>query len=106
VSAAKRMSKLTMLLCATSFASTATKNTTATANKPLLMGGNMDGMLLFAQIAMSKCEHLHTPVPEESASYLGWHAWADKMSKAHNQKKCPACGLWKIWVPKQKRKSA
>jgi hypothetical protein len=37
----------------------------------------------------------HTKAPE---GYLQWHAWAEKKSKTHKQKKCPGCGLWAIWV--------
>lgn len=39
----------------------------------------------------------HTPEPD---GYLGWHAWAAKMSRKHRQVRCPECGLWAIWVPK------
>ena len=37
----------------------------------------------------------HAKAPE---GYLQWHAWAEKKSKTHKQKKCPGCGLWAIWV--------
>jgi hypothetical protein len=40
----------------------------------------------------------HTPCP---SSYLGWHEWAEKMAKTHRQKRCPGCGLFVIWVPKE-----
>lgn len=40
----------------------------------------------------------HTAAPE---SYMGWHAWADRMSKTHAQVKCQECGLWSIWLPKR-----
>ncbi len=43
----------------------------------------------------------HTPSP---AGYIHWHTWAAKMVKTHNQKRCKGCGLYKIWVPKTKRK--
>lgn len=39
----------------------------------------------------------HTEGPN---SYLAWHEWAEEMSKTHTQKKCVACGLYVIWVPK------
>lgn len=40
----------------------------------------------------------HTPSPD---SYLGWHDWAEKMSETHEQVRCPECGYWTIWVPKE-----
>ena len=42
----------------------------------------------------------HTPSPSD---YTGWHAWAKRKGKTHNQKKCDECGLYKIWVLKKKR---
>jgi hypothetical protein len=39
----------------------------------------------------------HTPHP---ISYLGHHAWMDKMQKTHKQLKCKTCGRWAIWVKK------
>lgn len=44
------------------------------------------------------CAPQHTPCP---SGYLAGHAWAEKMSKTHKQTRCPACGLWAIWVPKE-----
>lgn len=48
------------------------------------------------------CPHFedHTVYPE---CYLQWHAWADKMSKTHRQRKCSGCGLYAIWEPKPPR---
>jgi hypothetical protein len=43
-------------------------------------------------------EHLHTEAPQ---GYLPWVEWAEKMSKTHVQEKCPGCGLFKIWRPKE-----
>lgn len=40
---------------------------------------------------------------ERVKGYLQWHEWAKTMSKTHKQIKCPTCGLWAIWVPKQGR---
>jgi len=42
----------------------------------------------------------HTPCPR---SYLAWHHWAMKMMATHSQRRHAACGLFKIWVPKQRR---
>jgi hypothetical protein len=42
----------------------------------------------------------HTECPE---GYLQWHAWAKRMSRTHRQIKCERCGLYAIWIPKQKR---
>ena len=39
----------------------------------------------------------HTACPD---GYLEWHAWAEKMSRTHRQRKCPSCGLYEIWEPK------
>lgn len=41
----------------------------------------------------------HTKRPK-GLSYLGFFSWADEKSKTHKQTKCPGCGLYKIWVPK------
>lgn len=46
----------------------------------------------------------HTPAPTD---YLMFHAWAKEKRKTHRQTRCPGCGLWAVWVPKQpKRKKA
>ena len=37
----------------------------------------------------ARCEP-HTPAP---ASYLGWHAWAERMDRTHDQRQCTGCGL-------------
>lgn len=49
---------------------------------------------------MIPCPNLafHTPHPD---GYLGHLAWAREMSKTHRQKRCGACGLWVIWVPRK-----
>jgi hypothetical protein len=41
----------------------------------------------------------HTPGQPEG--YREWHAWAAEMSKTHWQVRCPACGLYAVWVPKK-----
>lgn len=40
----------------------------------------------------------HTPQPR---GYLEWHEWAEEKSKTHLQEKCPGCGLYEIWVPRE-----
>lgn len=45
-----------------------------------------------------ECQKTHTPCP---TSYLGWHEWAEKMSKTHVQEKCPHCGLLGVWREKE-----
>jgi hypothetical protein len=45
----------------------------------------------------------HTQSP---TGYVQWHEWAHKMKDTHEQTKCPGCGLWAIWVPKQPRSGA
>ena len=44
------------------------------------------------------CASEHTPSPY---GFLSWMAWADEMEKTHKQTRCPECGLWAIWVPKE-----
>lgn len=39
----------------------------------------------------------HTACPR---GYLVWHEWAEKMAETHDSTRCPACGLWAIWVPR------
>lgn len=36
----------------------------------------------------------HTPSP---ADYLGWFSWAERMNRAHDQRRCEGCGRWAIW---------
>lgn len=45
----------------------------------------------------------HTPEPMHESDYMGWHAWARRMSKTHKQRRCPECGLFAIWVPRTRR---
>ena len=45
----------------------------------------------------------HTP--NQPTGYVAWFDWAKKMSKTHKQIKCEGCGLYSVWVPKQKRKA-
>lgn len=42
----------------------------------------------------------HTPEPE---GYLQWHAWAEEKSKTHKQIKCAECGLYAIWIKKERK---
>jgi hypothetical protein len=42
---------------------------------------------------------LHTDCPE---GYREWHAWAEEMSKTHEQERCPGCERWNIWAPKKR----
>ena len=42
----------------------------------------------------------HTPCP---SGYLQWHAWAARMLRTHKQVRCPHCGLWAIWLPRNRR---
>lgn len=39
----------------------------------------------------------HTACPR---AYDWWHEWAEKMSKTHNQVRCPCCGFLSIWIPR------
>lgn len=51
-------------------------------------------------VAESDCPANHTPHPE---GYIQHAAWAERMLKTHKQSRCPTCGLWAIWTPKEKR---
>ena len=57
---------------------------------------------------MSACprKDLHNE-PGKPAGYAAQDAWARKLSKTHRQTRCPACGLYVVWVPipKRRRKS-
>lgn len=33
--------------------------------------------------------------------YLARAEWSDNMLKDHDQKQCPKCKLWVIWIPKE-----
>ena len=37
---------------------------------------------------------------EGPEGYLARQAWFKEMAKTHKQKRCEACGYYKIWVPK------
>lgn len=39
---------------------------------------------------------------DEPTDYLGWHAWADRMSRTHTQHECPGCGRFTVWRLKPK----
>lgn len=41
----------------------------------------------------------HTPCP---SGYLQWHDWAQKKSRRHKQIRCPDCGLFTIWIRRDK----
>jgi hypothetical protein len=37
----------------------------------------------------------HTPAPTR---FMAWHEWARRMARTHHQVRCPACGLFAVWV--------
>lgn len=37
----------------------------------------------------------HTAAP---TSYIAWHNWAERKAKTHEQRRCPDCGFYTIWV--------
>ncbi len=43
----------------------------------------------------------HTPAP---SGYLAWQVWAERKARTHVQERCPGCGLWKIWRPKNRER--
>jgi hypothetical protein len=42
-------------------------------------------------------EGLDRPGPD---GYLTWHEWAERMSKTYRQRRCPGCGLFRVWEAK------
>jgi hypothetical protein len=47
-----------------------------------------------------KCKHTKQPV-----EYSAWIAWAEKKSKTHDQRECPNCGSWAVWIKKDYEKT-
>lgn len=41
----------------------------------------------------------HTSCP---AGYIEWHEWAQDKSRRHKQIICPGCGLFAIWIRRDK----
>jgi len=41
----------------------------------------------------------HTPCPN---GYIAWHFWAERKEKKFKQIECPTCGLFKVWILKEK----
>lgn len=41
------------------------------------------------------CEH--TPIP---AGYVARSLWMEEKARTHEQRRCPGCGLWLVWVRK------
>ena len=37
----------------------------------------------------------------EPTNYLAWHEWAEQMAKSHTQHRCPGCGYWRVWRPRE-----
>lgn len=42
-------------------------------------------------------QHGDTDAP---SGYLARFEWAEEMSRTHEQRQCPGCGLYKIWMPR------
>lgn len=51
------------------------------------------------------CPNADQHTPDQPTSYTGWHHWATRMSRTHNQVRCPGCGLYEIWIPKVARRA-
>lgn len=68
------------------------------------MHADLKKVIASAKVAQALCPDFqhHTPCPVADSDYLGWHAWARKMSKTHRQVKCSGCGLYAIWIPKHR----
>jgi hypothetical protein len=43
----------------------------------------------------------HTLCP---TGYVDFMEWAERKGRTHRQVQCPGCGLFKVWVPKKRRK--
>lgn len=54
--------------------------------------------MMSIELQTGKCIHDDGP-----RGYIAWHEWAAEKRKTHRQKRCPVCGLYKIWVPMEKR---
>jgi hypothetical protein len=50
-----------------------------------------------APVEPSAAECRHTAEPD---LYHEWYEWAEVCGKTHRQVRCPACSLFKIWMPK------
>jgi hypothetical protein len=40
----------------------------------------------------------HAPAPQ---GYIERYDWMKEMMKTHDQKRCPTCGFYAVWVPKK-----
>ena len=47
-----------------------------------------------------RCEDHEKDVPK---GYIQFFEWCKEKSKTHKQIKCPECGLYKIWVRRNKQ---
>ena len=47
------------------------------------------------------CPQADQHTPGQPTGYQAWHTWAKEMAKTHRQKRCPGCGLYQIWIPKE-----
>jgi hypothetical protein len=50
------------------------------------------------------CPQAELHFPGVTEGYIARQAWAEQMMKTHRQRRCPGCGLYKIWVPKEEAK--
>lgn len=41
--------------------------------------------------------------PGPHAGYVEWHDWADEKAKTCDQHRCPGCGRYSIWIPREGR---
>lgn len=73
--------------------------TRKTRDAVFICGG--DGTVVYPDTT-SDCpeRERHTPKP---ASDLEWEPWASRMTNSHNPRRCPGCGLWKVWEPKKSK---
>lgn len=41
-------------------------------------------------------------VEGEPAGYVAWFEWAAEKGKTHKQVRCEGCGLFKVWIPRDR----
>lgn len=51
-------------------------------------------------VCTEACKQYHTHDDQQPAGYIARSDWGMRMSRTHKQSKCPACGLYRVWTPK------
>lgn len=45
---------------------------------------------------------VESPCPACPGFFKDWDSKASELSATHEQRRCPTCKLWTLWVPKEK----